>query len=534
MTANGTRTEAARAAARSHRWAEADRLFRALDPADLDGPALDDLADTAWWCCRLDDSITARQRAYARHHAAGSAARAAMAAWRLFDAHLMAGRERVAAGWLRCARSRLNGAPECAVHGYLAFADAEAAFHRSDLAAAWEAAELMVRVGERHGDPDLTAMGTVVEGRTRIAEGLLHEGLGLFDEAMCAVLAEETTPLFTGWIHCLVVADCFAVGDLQRAEEWTDAAMTWCEGLEPEAPYRGMCRIKRVELSALRGDLDTAERECRRACDELLSYQPPSAAEGYALLGEILRRRGAAADAERAFTRARELGGEEQPGLALVRLAQGDADAAADMLAGRGPASALAPGARARHLAALAEIAHARGDLPGVKYATAGLAEIARSDLDGAAADISTARLRLMEGRPEQALTAALRARRDLTRIGLPFEAAQALMLAGSARSDAGDAPGAREDRARARAEFAALGAAGATTGRSAALPYGLTGREIQVLRLVATGGTNRSIAEELHISEHTVSRHLGNIFAKLGVASRAAATAAAFQAHLV
>jgi ATP/maltotriose-dependent transcriptional regulator MalT len=537
---NARTIEAARDAAHAYRWAEADRLFRALDPADLDGPALDDLADTCWWSCRLDDSIAARQRAYARYHGAGRSAEAAMAAWRLFDAHLMAGRARVAAGWLRCARSRLDGVPECAVHGYLAFADAETAFHRSDLAAVWESAGRMVVIGDRYGDPDLAAMGTVVKGRTRIAEGLLDEGLGLLDEAMCAVLAEETSPLFTGWIHCLVVADCFALGDLDRAEEWTEAAMTWCESLEPEAPYRGMCRIKRVELSALRGALDEAERECRRACEELLAYQPASAAEGYTVLGEILRRRGAATDAERAFDRARDLGGDDQPGLALVRLALGDADTAVDMLTGRGPVAALDPVGRARHLAAFAEIAHARGDLPGLKYATAGLAETARGDLEGAAADMSTARLRLMEGRPEQALDAALRARRTLEGIGLPFEAAQARMLAGSARADAGDLPGARRDWGRARAEFARVGArtdadrAAGLLGPSTPLPYGLTARECEVLRLVATGGTNRSIAVSLGISEHTVARHLNNVFAKLGVSSRAAATAVAFQAHLV
>ncbi|MFE3457362.1 LuxR C-terminal-related transcriptional regulator [Nocardiopsis aegyptia] len=531
---------AARDAAHAYRWAEADRLFRALDPRDLDGPALDDLADTCWWSCRLDDSIAARQHAYARHHGAGRSAEAAMAAWRLFDAHLMAGRERVAAGWLRCARSRLDGVPECAVHGYLAFADAESAFHRSDLAAVWESAGRMVALGHRHGDPDLAAMGTVVRGRSRIAEGLLDEGLGLFDEAMCAVLAEETTPLFTGWIHCLVVAECFALGDLDRAEEWTGAAMAWCASLEPDAPYRGMCRIKRVELSALRGELDEAERECRRACDELLAYQPSSAAEGYTVLGEILRRRGAAADAERAFARARDLGGDGQPGLALVRLTLGDADTAADMLAGRSPVSALDPAGRVRHLDALAEVAHARGDLPGLKYAAAGLAEAARSDLEGAAADASTARLRLMEGRPEQALASARRACRTLAALGLPWEAARARMLVGSARAETGDVPGARVDWARARAEFAEVGAradaerAAGFLGPSTPLPHGLTAREAEVLRLVATGGTNRSIADALHISEHTVARHLNNIFAKLGVSSRAAATAVAFQSHLV
>ncbi|MBB5490576.1 LuxR family transcriptional regulator [Nocardiopsis metallicus] len=538
--ANEPRVEAARAAALACRWAEAERCFRDLDPAELDGPALDDLADTHWWRCRLEESIAARQRAYAAHHAAGAAPEAAMAAWRLFDAHLMSARERVAAGWLRCARRRLEGVPECAVHGYLAFADSEGAFQRSDLAAAWEAAGRMGHLGERHGDSDLAAMGTVVRGRVRVAEGLVEEGLGLLDEAMCAVLAEETTPLFTGWIHCLVVSDCFAVGDLERAQEWTEAAMTWCESLDPEAPYHGMCRIKRVELSALRGDLDGAERECRRACDELLAYQPASAAEGYTVLGEILRRRGAAADADRSFARARDLGGDGQPGLALVRLALGDPDVAADMLEGRGSVSGMDPASRARHLTAVAEVAHARGDLPALKSAAAGLAEYARSTLEGAAADLTTARLRLMEGRPATALVSARRAHGALTGIGLPFEAAQARMLAGTARAEEGDLDGARQDWAQAREQFALVGAradaehVSGLLGPATRLPHGLTPREAQVLRLVATGRSNRCIAAGLHISEHTVARHMNNIFTKLGVSSRAAATAIAFRSRLV
>ncbi|WP_159940052.1 MULTISPECIES: LuxR C-terminal-related transcriptional regulator [unclassified Nocardiopsis] len=527
--------DAARTAVRDRRWSDADRYFARLDPAGLDGAALNDLADTHWWLCRLDDSITVRQWAYAALHAARDAPGAALTAWRLFDAHLMGGRQAVASGWLRCARRRLEGVAECAVHGYLAFADAELAYARSDLAAATEAARRMEELGGRHGDPDLCAMGTVVRGRVRVAEGLVEEGLCLFDEAMCAVLAGETSPLFTGWIHCLVVADCFAAADLARAEEWTSAALTWCRTLEPEAPYHGMCRIKRVELAVLRGDLAGAEGECRRACAELLSYQPASAAEGYGLLGEILRRRGDAAEAERAFARAGELGGDPQPGLALVRLAAGDADTAADMLAG--PVDGMDPAGRARRLAAAAEVAHARGDLAGLKAVAALLAERTRTVPEEAAADLSAARLRMVEGRPRAALAAARRAHGAFRRAGLPFEAAQARALVGTALAEGGDPAGARAEWARARADFAAVGARGQipdASGTAARPPHGLTARETQVLRLVAAGRTNRSIAAELHISEHTVARHMNNIFAKLRVSSRAAATAVAVQSRLV
>jgi ATP/maltotriose-dependent transcriptional regulator MalT len=299
-----------------------------------------------------------------------------------------------------------------------------------------------------------------------------------------------------------------------------------------------MCRINQAEVSRLRGSWSDAEAEARRAADELIGFDPGSAAAAFSQLGEVLRRVGDLAGAEAAFERAQELGDDPQPGFALLRLAQGKTDAARSALRLALSGAQGAP-RRARLLSAQVEVGLAAGGLEEARTAATDLGAMASAmDVPAFAAAAATAfgSIALADGDADVACEALRRATLAWRDLRLPYEMATARMLLGRALSAGGDEDGARLELGAALAEFERLGAApDAAATRSLLegptdLPAGLTPREAEVLRLVASGKTNRDIAVELVISEHTVARHLQNMFTKLGVSSRAAATAFAFE----
>jgi ATP/maltotriose-dependent transcriptional regulator MalT len=516
-------------------WQEAYELFDGLDPSRLGPEDLDALADAAWWTCRVDEAIAARQKAHAGHVRAGDARRAGHAAWLLFYDHLYRGEETVAGGWLRRARRHLAAEPECAERGYLAFSEAEIALWDGRPDDAVALAERTIALGQRLGSPDVLALGIETQGRAVLAMGRVAEGAGLLDEAMCSVVAGELQPLFAGWIYCHVIGACWELADLRRAGEWTDAAMRWCEELSTATtPYQGLCRVHRVEIATLRGRWTEAEAEARRTCEELMAYEPHLAGEAFYAAGELHRRRGDLHAAAASFARAHELGTQPQPGLALVQLARGRTAAAATALRVALAGQTASRLGRMRLLAAQAEVALAAGDLDTARAATGELESTAeRYGSPALHATAATARgaLRLAEDDVEGALASLRRALAVWQEIDAPYEAARVRVRLGDAFRRAGDEAGARLELQVARRTFERLGATGAG---QASLPGRLTAREAEVLRLVATGRSNRDIATELVVSEHTVARHLNNIFAKLGVSSRTAATAFAFERDLV
>jgi ATP/maltotriose-dependent transcriptional regulator MalT len=527
----------ARAAAGAGAWQEAYELFAGLDRAGLGPWDLDALADAAWWTCRVDEAIAARQKAHAGHARAGDARGAGRAAWLLYYDHLYRGEETVAGGWLRRAQRHLAAEAECIEQGYLAFAEAELALWAGHLDDAVELAERLAALGQRLGSPDLLALGLETQGRALLAKGRVEEGAGLLDEAMCSVVAGELQPLFTGWIYCHVIAACWELADLRRAGEWTDAAMRWCEELSTATiPYQGLCRIHRVEIATLRGRWAEAEAEARRTCEELMAYEPHFAGEAFYAAGELHRCRGDLHAAEASFARAHELGAEPQPGLALVQLARGRTAAAATALrlALAGQTTRLG---RMRLLAAQVEVALAAGDLDTARVATGELESTAEQYGSPALhASAATARgaLRLAEDDIDGALASLRRALAIWQELDAPYEAARVRVHLGGVFRRVGDDGGARLELQVAQRTFERLGVSPDARGGQASLPAGLTAREAEVLRLLATGRSNRDIAAELVVSEHTVARHLNNIFAKLGVSSRTAATAFAFKHDLI
>ncbi|HET9444430.1 MAG TPA: helix-turn-helix transcriptional regulator, partial [Acidimicrobiales bacterium] len=415
-----------------------------------------------------------------------------------------------------------------------------------------------VLAGRASGHADLSAMALQAKGRLLVEAGRIVEGLALLDEAMVAVVNGELSPLFTGWVYCNVLSACHDLADLRRAGQWSDAAMRWCDQLQDGLLYPGICRLHVVELACLRGHWPVAEAEARRACAELTAHDPRYAGEAFYLAGELRRLAGDLDGAQEAFTHAHQLGRSPQPGLALVRLAQGRGEAAAkalDLALTPGPTSPLR---RAQLLAARADVALEAGDGAAARAAADGLRAVARSVaspyLEAAAAATEGVVL-LAEGDVTGAcerLGAAVDAFRHL---GLPYEGARARTGLGRAARAAGDEDTAVLELRAALSAFEDLGAAADAAGARAALgdpvparpavpdraepapapPGGrLTDRELEVIRLLSRGHTNREIASTLVLSEHTVARHLGNIFAKLGVATRSAATAYAYEHGLV
>lgn len=547
-----THSEQARDAVAREAWADAYAALRGLGNDRTTPDDFAALADAAWWTSRIEESIAARTKAYSGYVAAGAARQAGFSAWMLFYEYQLAGRTAAAAGWLRRARQHLSGEPECVEQCYLAWVEAEEAQQRGAFDEAMSCARRMADIARRCSSPDLLAMSTQAQAGVLLSQGRIVGGLELLDDAMCSAMAGELSSFFTGWTYCLGLQKCMACADLERAVEWTDAAMTWCASMPDENNFRGLCRVHRVEVLELRGEWSRAETEAAMTCRELLPYEARIAAEAFYLTGDIQRRRGDLAAAEASYGRAHELGRDPQPGLALLGLAQGRADSSAVALrlavaaeAGGGGGGAAGRLGRCRLLAAQVETSLALGQLDQARTAADELESTARewqqrreseTTLLHAIAAAAGGAVAFADRDLGHSLPLLRRALSLWLELGVPYEAARVRMTLAAADRAAGDDEGARLELHAAHAAFERLGAV-PDARRAAALlstvhhrlPGELTDREAQVLRLVAAGQTNRSIASELVISEHTVARHLNNIFAKLDVSSRAAATAYAY-----
>lgn len=487
----------------------------------LDGAELDQLADAYFWTDAVEHSIETRGHAYRAHGAAGDEAAAGMAAWRLFYDHFLVGELAVASGWRARAHRHVKD-EDAPLAGWLALADADL---EADPTAAAVLGDLAVAVGAAHGDADLHAMALTSRGRARLAAGRRREGLTDLDEAMVSVVNDELAPMYTGWVFCNVVGTCYAIADVQRASEWSDAAMRWCATLRDGHMYPGLCRVYRAEVDTLRGAWDRALEEAEQACKDLERFDERYAAGAYHLRGELARRRGRLDEAQTAFDRTVELGGVALPGQALLDAATGRHDAAlAALRAATQPARALPLDRVVVHRAAI-DIALLIGDESTAEAASAAVTEIATngdSPLLNAHALAATA---LTTPDPEVRRARLQAAIEAFTEVGVPFEAAQLRVACAETADQLGDSRTASRLRELADATFASLGVAAAP---SVAADGTLTPREREVLSLIADGSTNGEVAAALTISPHTVNRHVTNIMNKLGVRTRAAASAKA------
>ena len=526
----------AREAFAARHWDVAYDAFGAGD--GLTGGDLDAMAEAAHWLGRPDDSIVAYTEAYRAHLDAGEDRKASLSAL-LLACHLRFRGDRVEAeGWLARAVRVLSEAEEGAEHGYPLHLEIPSLL-AVDPVAAETSARRMQHLGHRYGDDSLVALGVYYEGRALIKQARVREGLAQLDEAMLTAVADRLEPIWTGAIYCGLLEACHELVDVRRAQEWTEAMARWCAPLPAASLYPGICRLHRVEVLDLCGAWANAEAEASAACGDLIGIDVFAVADGRYLLGDLRRRRGDLAGADEAYGRAHEAGRDPQPGLALLRLAQGRTDAASSSIAAALAACTGGRLDRARLLAAQVDIALVAGDADLAAAATAEIAEIAaqfESDGMSAMAHRCQGAVCLANGQPVAALGSLRLAFEAWQELEVPYEAARTRALLAQAYRSLGDDDAAARECAAARTVFERLGAGPDLRDVDArnTPPGGLTPREVEVLRLVASGQSNREVAANLVISEKTAARHVANIYAKLGLSSRSAATAFAHRHALV
>lgn len=527
------------------RWAAAYRALSLADRATvLDVEDIERLALSAYLVGRDDDYLGALERAHRAHLAAGDALRAARCGFWLGLRYLFRGESGPASGWLARAQRLLQDMADiCAEKGYLLLPAAEQSLAVGDCKAAYDTATRAVEIGETCGEADLVACARHLQGRVLLRKGRIEDGFALLDEAMVAVTADELSPIMTGLIYCSVIDACQQIYALDRAGEWTDALARWCEGQSEMVAFAGVCRVHRAEVMQLRGAWPEALEEAHRACARSRNADRQVIAAGLYQQAEVHRLRGELVAAERSFRSASRLGAEVQPGLALLRLAQGRREVAAAGIR-RALSATVEPLSRARLLPAYVEILLESGEVPQARDACDELARIAghftTEALRGIARQARGA-VELAEGDAQAAATSARRAFEAWQDIDAPYLAARARLLRAQACRAVGDGEGAEMELEAAKAEFERLGAApdlarieGMSQSEWSGRPHGLTARELQVLRLVAAGKTNKAVAAELSLSERTIDRHVSNIFNKLDVPTRAAATGYAYRHKLI
>jgi DNA-binding CsgD family transcriptional regulator len=540
--------EEARAAFDRGAWSDS---FAGLTAADaqtgLEPDDLDRLSTAAYLTGEDATSVHARTRAHAGFLERGQPALAARSAlWLAFMLVDVPSQRAQAAGWLARAQRLIGGVKEhCVELGWLHCAVARQRAGEGDIAAAYELFTQAADIAERFHDRDLMALARHGQGRALVGLNRAGEGLSLLDEVMVGVSGGEVAPMVAGAVYCSVISACHDLFDLRRAQEWTTALQGWCDSHPDIVPFRGTCLIRRSELLQLHGAWPDAFGEAQRACERLTKSSREERAAGAAFyqLGELHRLRGDFSKAEEAYHLASRGGHNPHPGLALLRLSQGQAEAA-DASIRLALQERQDQRSRVLLLRAAVEIMLTRNDIAAARAASDELVQLAdRLDVPFLRAVSSHARgaVRLTEGEALEALDALRVAVKAWDNLDAPYELARVRVLIGLAYRQMGDHEGAQLEFDAAHDTFETLGAAPAAAGVAAfteqpstPLSTRLTGREVEVLRLIATGATNRAIAGRLEISEKTVARHVSNIFTKLDLSSRTAATAYAYEHKLL
>jgi DNA-binding CsgD family transcriptional regulator len=537
--------ERGRGAHAEQAWGEAHAALAAADLAgQLGADDLELLAEAAYMLGREGDYLEALERGHRAHLDDGRPLDALRCAFWVGVNLARRGEMARANGWLGRARRLLEEEGGDQVErGYLLLPDVFECEASGDLEGAAERAAEAAAVGRRFGDGDLFALAAHEQGHVLIKLGRIREGVALLDETMVSVTGDELSPIVSGIVYCGVILACRDAHEIARAQEWTAALSTWCERQPELVAFTGRCLLHRAELMQLQGAWPEALEEARRAGERCAEAENPAAAgEACYREGEIHRMRGDGEAADAAYRMASRHAREPQPGMALLRLAQGDGNAASAAI-GRALAEASEAGTRVALLPARVEISLAAGDLEAAQQASDELESIAaaRHEEGALAAMAAAARgaVELARGEAGVALTFLRRAEELWRSLDAPYEVARARESIALACRALGDEDTARLELDAARSAYERLGAAPdverlAPSASRGDGRHGLTDRELEVLRHLAAGETNRAIAAELVLSERTVDRHVSNVFAKLGVSSRAAATAFAYEHRLL
>ena len=533
------------------KWRQAYELLSVADGESPLQPAdLERLATAAYLVGEDADAATAWTRVHHDLIDEGRVERAARWGFWLSLCMLLAGEMAQTTGWLARSQRLLKDREDTGVEqGYGLIVTGLLAMGKGNTESAGAGFEQAIALAERFGDPDLLALGLLGRGQSLIQSHKRAEGVARLDEAMVAVTAGGVSPVLAGIVYCAVILTCQRIFDLRRAREWTRQLDAWCASQPDLVPYRGQCLVHRSEILQLDGDWPGALAEVAKARDHLADRSEAVVGRACYQQGELHRLRGEFARAEAMYREAGRNGCEPLPGLSLLRLAEGNLDAATALIRGAAESagSLQGPGAgssRPTLLGPYVEISIATGDLDAAREAADELTQIA-ADIDApslvAAAAQATGTVLFAEGKMKAARALLREAWTIWQQLETPYESARVRVLLGRVCRRLDDEETARMHFDGARSAFRELGAAPdlidlerLMATRSAG-PFGaLTNREREVLSFVASGETNRQIATALGISEHTVARHLSNIFNKLGTTSRTAASAFAHKHKLV
>jgi class 3 adenylate cyclase len=457
--------DAAREAASRYAWRQAYEEYTKVEAQHLTPEDLELFAEAAWLLGKILEAMALRERAYAGFSSAGDKLAAARIALTLADDHSGRGAFAVSQGWFANAERLLAGEPESAVHGVLELTRGVPLMFAGDLPGAIRHFDEAIEIAQRFGDRNTQTLAIAAKGRALIKSGVIEQGLALLDEASATAVSGEVRPYCTGLVYCLTISSCQDLGDYRRAAEWTEVANRWCDQVDVTG-FPGACRIHRAEIIRLRGDLEEAEKIALAACEEIQDFERLITAGGYYEVGEIRRRRGDFVAAEEAYAKANELGGDPQPGLSLLRLAEGKVDAAVAGVT-RSLGDVEEPLARLRRLPAKVEIAVAANDVKAARSAAGELEQIVdafkiggrRAPAFDANVHIATGRIKLAEGDSAGAVDDLRRAREEWKGVGAPYETAQARVLLGIAFRRQGDAHAATAELEGALATFERLGA---------------------------------------------------------------------------
>ncbi|MDZ5622251.1 LuxR C-terminal-related transcriptional regulator [Nocardioides sp. HM23] len=497
-----------------------------------------DLATAAFLVGRHNDCIQALQRAYQAHLDAGDQQAAVRCAFWLAMTLMDRGEVAVANGWISRADRLLETFEEDTVeHGYFLFFRMLGHILGGDPVTAFDEAVTLTSYGRRFANDDLLATGLMCQGRCLLYLARVPEGVRLLDEAMVGVTTGEVSPVFAGQTYCSSIEACQEISDFGRVAQWTTALTTWCSSQVGLVPFTGQCAVHRGQVMRVRGAFDEAIAELDGAIARYVASGTPGAAGlAYAEKGGLLRIRGEYDAAEAAFEQAIGFGHDPQPVQALLSVDRGRTQAACAAVR-RLLGEPRDPIHRSQLLPGAIEVLLAGNELETARPLVAELVEVGEafeSSSLSAMAGHAVGALALADGRPAEALAPLRTALQQWRELDWPYETARTQVLLGRALRGVGDEESAAAEMGSAARSLAALGAGPEAQAveqllAPGPLPGGLTAREAEVLRLVATGLSNPEIAAALFLSEKTVARHLSNIFTKLDVTSRTAAAAYAF-----
>jgi DNA-binding CsgD family transcriptional regulator len=532
----------AREAYERREWLAAYASLSDVDSAAMTADDFARLATTAYLLGNRNDCVQAMQRAYQTHLDAADVLAAARCAFWLAMVLITSGEPAVGGGWVARCQRLLDDVPgDIVERGYLLVQVMYRYIFAGEFEQVPAIAEEITDYGRRFCDQDLVALGLNAQGRTLLYSGRVPQGLALLDEAMVGISAGEVSPIFAGQVYCSMIEACQEVGDFHRAAQWTSALTLWIDAQPGLVAFTGQCATHRGQIMRVNGAFAEAVAEFEAAVERYLKADTPAPA-GLAIseCGDVLRVRGELEAAATAYERAIGYGHEPQPGLALLWLARGRTATA--LAAVRRLLTEVGdPVHRARILPAAIKVLLACDEADDADQLSVELRGIAASfGCTALLAEAHCARGAVLLARGD-AVAAVTDLRRGLLlwqQTGAPFEAAQCRLLIGRSLRALGDEQSALTELAAARRAFGRMGAVPAEREAARLLassaPAGLTEREVEVLRLVASGRTNPEIAAALVLSEKTVGRHLSNILAKLGVSSRTAAAAFAYENGLV